>query len=177
MADIVNNKDHLSYYTANMLPEDLREKGRATVKAFGVKSRFFHLEFFRLLEDKPGLAGKGEIVALEVNMRPAGGWTPDMYNYANSVDVYSIWADMVVYDKTFVDLTQQKYFAVFASHRYGKPYAHNFDDIRTNYAGKIVLDEDIPDMISGAMGNHMWTARLDTAEEKDEFIAYVQELV
>ena len=175
VADIVNNKDHLAYYTANMLPDDLREKGRATIKSFNVKSRFFHLEFFRLVEAKEGLGNVGDIVALEVNMRPAGGWTPDMYNFANSVDVYSIWADMVVYDKTYVDLTQQKYYAVYASQRYGKPYVHNFDDIRARYAGKIVLDEEIPEALSGAMGNHMWTAKLDTDEEKDEFIRFVQE--
>ena len=175
VADIVNNKDHLAYYTANMLPDDLREKGRATIKSFNVKSRFFHLEFFRLVETKEGLGNVGDIVALEVNMRPAGGWTPDMYNFANSVDVYSIWADMVVYDKTYVDLTQQKYYAVYASQRYGKPYVHNFDDIRAKYAGKIVLDEEIPEALSGAMGNHMWTAKLDTEEEKDEFIRFVQE--
>jgi biotin carboxylase len=175
VADIVNNKDHLSYYTTAMLPEDLKEKGRATIKAFDVRSRFFHLEFFRLLKDKEGLAKKGEIVALEVNMRPAGGWTPDMYNYANSVDVYSIWADMVVYDKTYIDLTQRKYYAVYAGWRYGKPYVHTQEQIRERYGDRIVMDEEIPDILSGAMGNHMWTARLDTEAEKDEFIAYVQE--
>ena len=36
------------------------------------------------------------------------------------------------------------------------------------------LDEDIPGIISGAMGDHMWTARLDTEEQKDEFIDFVQ---
>lgn len=176
IADIVNKKDHLSYYTANALPSDLCEKGRATVKSFGVKSRFFHLEFFRLTEAKEGLGNVGDIVALEVNMRPAGGWTPDMYNYANSVDVYSIWADMVVYDKTYVDLNKEKYFAVYASQRYGKPYVHSADEIRQRFAGKIVLDEEIPEAISGAMGNHMWTARLDTEAEKDEFIHFIHEV-
>ena len=174
VADIVNNKDHLSYYTANMLPEDLRRAGRATVKAFDVRSRFFHLEFFRLLDDKEGLGKKGDIVALEVNMRPAGGWTPDMYNYANSVDVYSIWADMVLYDKTYVDLNQRKYFAVYAGRRNGKNYIHTPEEIRERYHDQIVMDEDIPEIISGAMGDHMWTARLDTEEQKDEFIDFVQ---
>lgn len=32
-------------------------------------------------------------------MRPAGGYTPDLINYANSVDCYQIWADMVCYDE------------------------------------------------------------------------------
>ncbi|MCQ2492246.1 MAG: carbamoylphosphate synthase large subunit [Lachnospiraceae bacterium] len=175
VADIVNQKGHLAYYSANEMPADLQAKGRATVKSFGVKSRFFHLEFFRLLEAKPGLGEVGDVVALEVNMRPAGGWTPDMYNYANSVDVYTIWADMVAYDKTYVDLNKEKFFAVYASQRYGKPYVHNFDDIRAAWGDKIVLDEEIPTALSGAMGNHMWTAKLSTAEEKDAFIKYVQE--
>ena len=106
--------------------------------------------------------------------RPAGGWTPDMYNYANSVDVYSIWADMVVYDKTYVDLNQRKYFAVYAGRRNGKNYIHTPEEIRERYRDQIVMDEDIPEIISGAMGDHMWTARLDTEEQKDEFIDFVQ---
>ncbi len=174
VADIVNNKDHLSYYTTNLLADDLREMGRATVRAFNVRSRFFHLEFFRLTEDKEGVGKKGSLVALEVNMRPAGGWTPDMYNYANSVDVYSIWADMVAFDRTYVDLTKQKYFAVYAGRRNGKPYVHTPEEIRARYGSVIVMDEDIPDILSGAMGNHMWTARLDTEADKNDFIDYVQ---
>ena len=85
-----------------------------------------------------------------MNMRPAGGWTPDMYNYANSVDVYSIWADMVVYDKTYVDLNQRKYFAVYAGRRNGKNYIHTPEEIRERYRDQIVMDEDIPEIISGA---------------------------
>ncbi len=176
VADIVNKKDHLSYYTANMIPKDLQEKGRATLKSFGVKSRFFHLEFFRLTEGKENLGKEGDIVALEVNMRPAGGWTTDMYNFANSVDVYSIWADMVVYDKTFVDLSKEKYFCVFASRRYEKTYVHTADEIEERYGDRIVLAEKIPDEIAGAMGNYMWTANLDTEEEKEEFIRFIQEM-
>ena len=50
----------------------------ATIRAFGAKSRFFHCEFFQLRADKPGLGRAGDYVALEVNMRPAGGYTPDI---------------------------------------------------------------------------------------------------
>lgn len=48
------------------------------MKAFGVKSRFVHFEFFRLRQDQKGLGRRGEIMALEVNMRPCGGFGPDM---------------------------------------------------------------------------------------------------
>ncbi len=35
--------------------------------------------------------------------------------------------------------------------------------------------ERMPDILSGAMGNQMYTARLRTEEEKDEFIRFVHE--
>ena len=67
------------------------------LKAFGAKSRFFHLEFFRLKTAKPSLGNAGDILGLEVNMRPAGGYTVDMLNYAGGLDLYQIWADMVAF--------------------------------------------------------------------------------
>ena len=98
--DIVNNNDNSLYYIVKDLPEDTRAAGRATVKSFGVKNRFVHFEFFRLTQDQEGLGKKGQIIALEVNMRPSGGFTPDMINFANSTNVYKIWADMIAYDST-----------------------------------------------------------------------------
>ena len=82
--DIVNDNDNSIYYILKDLPEDTRRAGRATVKSFGVKSRFVHFEFFRLTQDQPGMGRKGDVVALEVNMRPCGGFTPDMMNFAHS---------------------------------------------------------------------------------------------
>lgn len=80
-----------------------------------------------------------------------------------------------VYDKTYVDLNQRKYFAVYAGRRNGKNYIHTPEEIRERYRDQIVMDEDIPEIISGAMGDHMWTARLDTEEQKDEFIDFVRQ--
>ena len=118
MLDIVSQNGDLSYWTQKSVPAALKDVGFRTIKAFGAKSRFFHCEFFRLNEDKPGLGKKGDYVALEVNMRPAGGYTPDMINYANSVDCYQIWADMVCYDEVRnAELDGPKYFCVYAGRR------------------------------------------------------------
>ena len=46
--DVVNNLDNSLYYIVKDLPADTRKAGRATVKSFGVKSRFVDFEFFRL---------------------------------------------------------------------------------------------------------------------------------
>ena len=95
--DIVNDDLDLTYYTCPEVPKKLRVLGRKTSRAFGVDRRFVHLEFFRLTEDRPGLGQKGDYVGLEVNMRPPGGYTPDMMDFAHSTDVYQIYADMVAF--------------------------------------------------------------------------------
>ena len=60
-----------------------------------MRNRFVHEEFFRLTSDRPGLGRRGDYVGLEVNMRPAGGNTVDMYNYARDAVAYQIYADVV----------------------------------------------------------------------------------
>ena len=41
----------------------------------------------------------------------------------------------------------------------------------------MVMCERMPDIMSGAMGNQMYTVRLKTEEEKDEFIRFVHEKI
>ena len=93
--EVVNNNLDMWYYSKKEIPADLKDAGRRTIKAFACNSRFFHCEFFILNEDKEGLGKKGEVFGLEVNMRPPGGFSPDMMNYANDINVYQIWANMV----------------------------------------------------------------------------------
>lgn len=166
--DIVNNNDNSIFYIVKNLPEDTRKAGRATVESFGVKSRFVHFEFFRLLSDKEGLGKKGDIVALEVNMRPSGGVTPDMINFANSTDVYKIWADMIAFDRTEKSVGNHSYCA-FAGLRDGKNFVISHDDIMAKYGENMKMCERVPDALSGAMGNQLYLATFDTKEEMDKF--------
>ena len=165
--DIVNNNDNSIYYIVNELPEDTREAGRATVKAFGVKSRFVHFEFFRLLSDQK-IGKKGEVVALEVNMRPCGGFSPDMMNFANSTDVYKIWADMIAFDHSTKPVGERAYCA-FAGLRDDKNFVMSHDDILAKYGANMRMEARIPDVLSGAMGNQMYVANFNTKEEMDQF--------
>ena len=168
--DVVNNMDNSIYYIVKDLPEDTRAAGRATVKSFGVKSRFVHFEFFRLLEDHEGLGKKGDVIALEVNMRPCGGFTPDMINFAHSTDVYKIWADMIAYDQSTMPVGEHAYCA-FAGLRDGKNFAMSHDDIMGKYGHCMRMVERIPDVLSGAMGNQMYVATFPTKEDMDAFYA------
>lgn len=178
--DIVNKKLDLSYYVAKEMPEALRAIGRKTVTAFRVTNRFVHLEYFRLDRPRKNLGEAGDFVALEVNMRPAGGYTPDMINYAHSTDVYKIWADMVAFGRS--DLTaasgeRDEYYCVFASRRDIYRYVHSHGEILEKYGEAMVMCERMPEILSGAMGNQMYTVRLKTVEEKDEFIRFVHEKI
>ncbi len=166
--DIVNNLDNSIYYIVKDLAEDTRQAGRATVKSFGVRSRFVHFEFFRLLKDHKGLGKKGQIIALEVNMRPCGGFTPDMINFALSTNVYKIWADMIAFGHSTVPVGKHA-FCAFAGLRDGKDFVMSHDDIMEQYGGKMKMVERIPDVLSGAMGNQMYVAVFDTQDEMDLF--------
>lgn len=176
MIDIVNSMEDLSYWTQKNVPEALRDVGFRTIKAFGAKSRFFHCEFFRLNTGKKGLGEKGDYVALEVNMRPAGGYTPDLINYANSVDCYQIWADMVCYDEVrHQNLEGPHYFCVYAGRRDCHTYKHSHEEIMEKYGSAMKMCDRIPDVLSLDMGNQMYVINVDTEEERDEFIHFVQE--
>ena len=172
--DIVNNNDNSIYYILKDLPEDTRRAGRATVKSFGVKSRFVHFEFFRLNKDHEGMGKKGEIVALEVNMRPSGGFTPDMINFGHETNVYKIWADMIAYDKSTQATGTDRYCA-YAGRREGKDFVMNDADIMTSYGLNMRMRGRIPDALAGAMGNDMYMAVFDTEDEMNEFYRKVLE--
>ena len=177
IADIVNRQEDLSYYTAADVDEKLRALGRATVKSFNVRSRFVHLEFFHLTQPRKGLAEVGDFMGLEVNMRPAGGYTPDMMDFAHATDVYQIWADMVAFNERRVPENHEDHCCVYAGRRDIHQYRHSHEEILQRYGSRIVMCERIPDVLSGAMGNQMYTLHAADENEVREIIAFVQEQI
>ena len=165
LMDVVNEAKDSIFYIVKELPEVMKQLGRRTVKAFGVKSRFVHFEYFVLKADQEGLGKKGDIFGLEVNMRPPGGYAPELANFANSVDVYKIWADMIAYDSTLVPMNGQHYFCGFCGRRDGKNYKMSHDDIMREYGHKMKLAARTPVALSGAMADMMYVANYDTEEE------------
>lgn len=173
--NIVTDKLDLAYFVRADMPEALRKAGRATVNAFGVKSRFVHLEFFKLDKDKAGLGKAGDFVGLEVNMRPAGGYTTDMMNFAHSMDVYQIWADMVTDNARLQPDLQDDYFCAYAGRRDQFAYVHSTEEISERYDKSIVMAERMPEMMVPQMGNQCYTVKLKTEAEVHEFIKFVTE--
>ncbi|MBO5675344.1 MAG: hypothetical protein J6S07_03340, partial [Bacteroidaceae bacterium] len=170
ISDIVNYNLDSTYYVQQHINENLRFWGRQTIKAFGVKSRFVHLEFFQLGRAHRGLGNEGDFVALEVNMRPGGGYTPDMINYAHNVDVYQIWADMVAFDQRRQPDTNDDYFCVYAGRRSGVEYHLNDAQILDKYAYAMKMTPNIDKALAPAMGDYAYVARFRTEWERDEFL-------
>ena len=173
--DIVNNQTELIFYVPPSVEPQLQKRGRATVKAFGVKSRFVHMEFFKLTKAKKGLGKEGDFVGLEVNMRPGGGYMPDMMDFAHSTDVYQLWADMICFDERRLPANPDQQYCVFFGQRDHFHYLHSQQDIMAKYGSRIKMNERMPEVLSTAMGNQMYTALLPTKEDMDEFVKYVGE--
>lgn len=170
--DTVNLNGNSCYYIEKELPQEMRDVGRRTAASFGVKSRFVHLEFFVLNRDQPALGKKGDILGLEVNMRPSGGFSADMFNYANSIDVYKIWADMVAYDRsTLSPQGREHFYCCYCGRRDGKNFVMDHDAIMAKYGSRIKMVQRIPKALSGAMADMMYLANLKTPEEKAEYYA------
>lgn len=175
--EIVHRQDHLAYYSERRIPADLRKAGRAVIKAFKAKGRWFHLEFFRLAKDRIGIGKKGELVGLEVNMRVPGGYTADMIDYANEIDAYQVWADMIADPEMDTVITHAPYHCVYASRKFHKCYVHEGKEILKKYEHALKLHEVLPEVWRDAMGDEAFIACFEHKREIQEFIAFVQEEV
>ena len=173
--DIVNKNLDMPYFVLPEVPEQLKERGRATLKAFGVKSRFVHFEFFRLTKARKGLGKVGDFVGLETNMRPAGGYTPDMMNYAHSTDVYTIWADMVVSDKRLLPESGDDHFCVYYGRRDAHTYTHDDNAVMARYGGQMAMTGRIPAAIAPDLGERMFMAHVRSEQELQEYLKYLSE--
>ena len=185
--DIVNDQMSCAFYIKKQIEKDLREAGRRCVKAFGIKSRFIHFEFFRLTADHDHLGKKGTIVGLEVNLRPSGGFSSDMMNYACSTDVYKDWADMVAFDRLVPKAEPlageaaeagspgkepKKYYCASVGLRDSRKYVHTDEEVKAAYADRIVLTQRLPEVLAHAMGDTLYLARFETKKEMDEFFRF-----
>lgn len=161
-------------YTQNVQATDLNDIGPRVVKAFGLRNRFFHFEFFRLDEDKKGLGKRGDVLGLEVNMRAPGGYIPDKMNYAYNVDVYQIWAEALTLgeNRSFPNYHFQRYVTHFGRSEKVE-YRHSADEVRAQLGHKLLLEKVPPKSISGGMGAQVfvaWSESLPELEAQARFI-------
>ena len=171
--DIVNNQESCRFMIRNPLPDALRDMGRAAARAFGVKKRMIHFEFFHLSRDQR-IGKAGDYAALEVNMRPAGGISPSMMNYANSTDVYQIWADMIVFDESKKPIGARR-FCAFAGRRNSRSYVMSREDVLRTFGANLVEEGPVDPALATDMGDYMFLGRFPTMEAVTAFFDKVME--
>lgn len=101
-------------------------------------------------------------------MRPSGGYTPDMYNFAYETDVYKIWADMIAFDKSTKPLGQRHYCA-YIGRRDSKTYKMDHDAIMAKYGSRIKMQGRVPKALSGAMADTLHMAIFETEQQMQEY--------
>ncbi len=148
--ETVNNDLDFFYYSLREIPEDLLEVGLRTVKAFNIRARFFHLEYFRTAD--------GRLVALEVNMRPPGGLTTDMYNYANDIDIYAEYANMIMHNR-FDAQANHPYHCGYIGRKRHISYALSHQDVLTGFRDMLVLHQTMSPTLRNALGDYCYIVR------------------
>jgi len=149
--EVVNDDTHVSYYSWREVPKDLEEAGRKIIKAFRLKARFFHFEFFRHHTNK-------NLIALEVNMRPPGGFTTDMFNYACDFNIYDEWANVLVNNKITTPFSR-KYHVCYVGRKFKYNYVLSHDDVMSKYGNMIVHHDYISGALAPALGNYGFIIR------------------
>ncbi len=165
--DLVNNGLDYANIIEPTIDPRLKELGQRIVYKFGMRERFFHIEFFRLPD--------GEYIALEYNNRIAGGTCIDLYNYSYNVSLYEIYADVVL-DKKIKDIVTNKY-TLSLSRRNRYQYKNSLEDIKAKYSYSIRMITTVPEVFSAAMGNTIIIISVENKEQITEVMNYVHEKI
>ncbi len=147
--ETVNEDGDIYYHSERIIPKALMTAGMASLKAFDVRARFFHLEFFDVA---------GKITALEANIRPPGGLTVDMFNYANNMDVYQEWANLIVKNE-FSAKADRPYHTVYVGRKDHLKYELEHTAILEQYKDMVCHHERIMSIFSRAIGNYGYILR------------------
>lgn len=150
IAEVVEQQLDQVYYSVRDIPNELEKIGMRTLAAFDVKERFFHFEYFLTHADK-------RWIPIEVNLRPPGGHTLDMCNYACDIDLYQKWARLMVNDiKTDY---ARKYFCMSISRRDQKKYLHSHEMVLHQGRDLIVHHNSVNPLFRSTLGEYVYIAR------------------
>jgi hypothetical protein len=164
--EAVNEDSDVYYYVYRSLEADLEAVGKAVLKAFDVRARFFHFEFFRLSD--------GSLVPLEVNMRPPGGFSLDMFNYAFDFDAYELWAQMLM-GRAEVINQKAKYFVLYVGAKEHIAYKLARRQVHERFASMLLASEKINSIFARALGHHGYILRWQELPRLLEAAAAIQE--
>ncbi|UWZ93567.1 ATP-grasp domain-containing protein [[Pasteurella] aerogenes] len=165
--DTVEKDGDMFYYVPREIKQDLVNLGQKCVDAFHVRERFFHFEYFRVKKT-------GELMPLEINCRPPGGLTIDMWNYANDFDVFKEYANIVQQNKFYSHITHP-WNVVYISRKANKNYVNSIEAVCQKFGSNIISVQTVPGVFAKIMGEHGILARTETMEQMYDIIHFAQE--
>jgi hypothetical protein len=157
--------ESIFYYCVKDVPEDLKTMGDVAVKAFNVKTRFFHLEFFR--------TANNELLPLEINLRPPGGITVDIWNYTYQVDTYQDYASLIL-RQTPTPYQKAKQFGTYTARRDVWRYVHTHEEIVAKLGKRLQLSYAMPSIFSPVMGNFAYIFTSENYEDMIEAVKFIE---
>lgn len=163
--EIVNQDLDLAYYSLKEIPQDLYEAGEKVIEAFGIKERFFHFEFFRTPDQR--------LVALEVNVRPPGGLTTDMFNFANDIDIYKGYAELMI--KGHFPFENRRHFhCAYAGRKRDRNYIYSHEELNERLGDAIVHFQTMSEVFYKVMGYCGYLIRYADFDELQNAIKDIQ---
>lgn len=166
--ELVLNDEHVYFLVPRSLPADVEEAGRKIVKAFDMREKFFHVEFFRRRSDQ-------KLFALEINLRPPGGIIIDMWNYADDIDMYDQWARIIA-GKKFNAKWERRHCVLYISRKDNISYEYTHEDILRTFGDRLTHHERISPIYRSAMGDDAYLFRAKEFSELEPVLEYIHEL-
>ncbi|MDO4429999.1 MAG: ATP-grasp domain-containing protein [Lonepinella koalarum] len=165
--DTVEKDGDMFYYVPREISPKLVELGKKCVDAFKVRERFFHFEFFRVKKT-------GELMPLEINCRPPGGLTIDMWNYANDFDVFNEYAHIVKENRFYSNITHP-WNVVYISRKANQNYVNTIEAVCEKFATDIISVQTVPGVFAKVMGEQGILARTKTLEQMRDIIRFAHQ--
>jgi hypothetical protein len=148
--EAVNDDTDIWYCIGRTIPADVEAAGKAIIRAFRVRERPFHFEFFRLAD--------GSVVPLEINVRPPGGLTVDMFNFANDLDFYREWANVVVHGR-FDAQPSRAYACAYVGRKHRLAYVRSHEQVLSEVGPMLVHTGPMPAVLARAIGDYGYILR------------------
>jgi len=160
----IGNQNHFYYYTQRQVPEDLEYLSRILLKQFNFKALFFHVEFVRTTDNK--------LIARNVNVHPHLNISVDMFNFANDINIYEQWANVII-NNAFYAKMDRIYFVAFVARNKQINYENSIEQAIEYCGNKLVFNDYFADIFSQIHGNYGFIVRHRDLDELKKYVNFI----
>jgi hypothetical protein len=87
-----------------------------------------------------------------------------MFNYANDIDIYQEWANVVVHNEFRATYTR-KYHCCYIGRKFNKRYVHTHEQAMEKLGALVVLHTPVSGVFRSALGDHGYLVRSRSRDE------------